>query len=82
MVEVPATGRSARIGNMGGKTSLSAKNVRRQYLEKPREIEPCLKPNSITLAGTKLVANSFEACRRPASNQLRTSSEPASNQLA
>jgi len=50
-----------------------------------------LKPNSITLAGSKLVADRFEAKfhyaiwfeagRRPASNQLRTSFEPASKQL-
>jgi len=32
-----------------------------------------LKPNSITLAGSKLVADRFEAGRRPASNQLRSS---------
>ena len=46
------------------------------------------KPNSITLAGSKLVADRFEtkfhyaiwfeACRRPGSNQLRTFFEPAS----
>ena len=29
-----------------------------------------LKPNSITLSGSKLVADRFEAGRRPASNQL------------
>jgi len=29
-----------------------------------------LKPNSITLAGSKLVADRFEAGRRPASNQI------------
>jgi len=50
-----------------------------------------LKPNYITLAGSKLVADRFdakfhyaiwfEAGRRPASNQLRTSLESASNQL-
>jgi len=32
-----------------------------------------LKPNSITLAGSKLVADRFEAGHRQASNQLRTS---------
>ena len=32
-----------------------------------------LKPNSIALAGSKLDADKFEAGRRPASNQLRTS---------
>jgi len=36
------------------------------------------KPNSITLSGSELVQSWFEA----ASEQLRTSSEPASNQLA
>jgi len=50
-----------------------------------------LKPNSITLAGSKLVADRFEAGRRPASNLswtrqrngiwLRTCLRPASNQL-
>jgi len=38
----------------------------------------CWKPNSITLAGSKLVADRFEACRRPASNLSATSFEPAS----
>jgi len=33
-------------------------------------------------AGSKLVADSFEAGRRPASNLSATSFEPASNQLA
>jgi len=48
----------------------------------------CLKPNSITLAGSKLVADRleakfhYEAGRRPASNLSATSFEPASNQLA
>jgi len=36
-----------------------------------------LKPNSITLAGSKLVADRFEA-RRPASSLSATSFEPAS----
>ena len=38
-----------------------------------------LKPNSITLAGSK---DRFEAGRRPASNLSATGFEPASNQLA
>ena len=33
-------------------------------------------------AGLKLVADRFEACRRPASNLSATSFESASNQLA
>ena len=37
-----------------------------------------LKPNSITLAGSKLVADRFEAGRRPASNLSATSFEPDS----
>jgi len=38
-----------------------------------------LNPNSITLAGSKLlVADRFEACRRPASNLSATSFQPAS----
>jgi len=37
-----------------------------------------LKPNSITLAGSKLVADRFEAGRRPASNLSAISFEPAS----
>jgi len=55
-------------------------------------VQQNLKPNSITLAGSELVRSWFEAkCHyaiwiEPASNQLRTSSEPGSepapNQLA
>jgi len=37
-----------------------------------------LKPNSITLAGSKLVADRFQAGQRPASNLSATSFEPAS----
>jgi len=40
------------------------------------------KPNSITLSGSKLVADSFEAGRRPAANLFATSFEQASNQVA
>ena len=36
----------------------------------PSRILLPLKPNSITLAGSKLVADRLEAGRRPASNQL------------
>ena len=43
-----------------------------------RFVSVALKPNSITLAGSNLVVDRFETCRRPASNQLRTSFEPAS----
>jgi len=41
-----------------------------------------LKPNSITLSGSKLVADMFEAGRLQASNLSATSFERASNQLA
>ena len=33
-------------------------------------IHACLKPNSITLAGSKLVAGQLRTCLRPASNQI------------
>jgi len=39
-------------------------------------------PNSITPAGSKLVADRFEDDQRPALNLSATSFEPASNQIA
>jgi len=41
-----------------------------------------LKPNSITLAGSKLVLSWFETGRRPDSNLSATSFGPSSNQTA
>jgi len=60
------------------------KKLATQFLEKKCQVRSVnrLKPNPITLSGSKLVANKFEAGRRPASKpvcgQLRTSFEPAS----
>ena len=52
--------------------------VRQPGAEGERYRCACLKPDSITLAGSKLVADRFEAGRRAASNLSATSFEPAS----
>jgi len=67
-------GRDSELGTMlGGQSELGAAASTKAVwwdLRLASLLTHLLKPNSITLAGSKLVAHRFEAGRRPASNLL------------